>query len=58
MPRVEFVSQSAQDQDSIASNPARLLNLYPSPIADAENGRIWQFKRDKSRYTNINNSDN
>ena len=39
MPRVAFVNQSAHDDDNIAANPARLLNLYPSPIADAENGR-------------------
>jgi hypothetical protein len=39
MPRVSFVDQSAQDQDNIAANPARLLNLYPVPLADAENAR-------------------
>jgi hypothetical protein len=39
MPRVEFVNQSASDDDSIASNPARLLNLYPSPVADGANAR-------------------
>jgi hypothetical protein len=39
MPRVSFVDQSASDDDSIASNPARLLNLYPSPTADAANSR-------------------
>lgn len=39
MPRVEFVNQSASDDDSIASNPARLLNLYPSPTADTANAR-------------------
>jgi len=39
MPRVQFVNQSAQDQDSVSSNPARLLNLYPSPVADAPNAR-------------------
>ncbi len=39
MPRVEFVSQSAQDSDNVAANPARLLNLYPVPVADAGNAR-------------------
>jgi hypothetical protein len=39
VPKVQFVNQSASDQDSIASNPARLLNLYPSPVADGESGR-------------------
>lgn len=39
VPRVEFVSQSAHDEDNIAANPARLLNLYPVPVADAANAR-------------------
>lgn len=34
MPRVQFVAQSAQDQDNIAANPARLLNLYAVPVVD------------------------
>jgi hypothetical protein len=39
LPRVEFVNQSASNDASIASNPARLLNLYPSPVADGANAR-------------------
>lgn len=39
MPKVSFVSESAQNADNIAANPARLLNFYPSPIADQGNGR-------------------
>ena len=32
MPRVEFVGQSASDDDNIAANPSRLLNLYREPV--------------------------
>jgi len=39
MPKVTFVAQSAQNQQNVAANPARLLNLYPSPVpGDARTG--------------------
>lgn len=31
MPQLEFFGQSAQDSDNIATNPARLVNLYREP---------------------------
>lgn len=33
MPKVEFVTESGQDSDNVAANPARLLNLYATPVA-------------------------
>ena len=55
MPRLTFVRSSARDSTSIASNPARLLNLYPEPVG--EEGRTTALLRPVYGMTEIGQID-